>query len=318
MRTLEGILIAGLIVAAAVVAPAAQGQTARATATSSLDLTRLRLGDGRVTLSGARRGYVWACQSGRSGPLPTGPWITGSYWNFNTKPTVDGSVRWSGTYSVRTSGSRRVISGNGLPRNHRTGNFPIRSSDDAYRYDRNPNRIASQNVSISVPANPAPAARRSCVPGGPIGYLDSGVALFNALDAGNFDAGAHEIQDRCGGHPAPSSDYHYHTLPRCLNTGSTRAHSIRIGWALDGFPIYGPRGDGGKYLRNTDLDTCHGHTHTIRIDGRNVRRYHYHATMEYPYTLGCFRGTPVRTQQGPPAGGTMPPGGPPSGGPPPA
>lgn len=51
--------------------------------------------------------------------------------------------------------------------------------------------------------------------------------------------------------------------------------------------------------------------------------YHYVLTREYPYTVGCFRGTPVRVQArlggdtgGPPTGG--PPsgggGGPPSGG----
>jgi len=27
-----------------------------------------------------------------------------------------------------------------------------------------------------------------------------------------------------------------------------------------------------------------------------VSMYHYHATYEYPYTLGCFRGTPITTQ----------------------
>ena len=265
------------------------------------DLTHLRLGDGRVSLTAPKRGYVYACQPGQTGvPVPTGPWISGSFWDFTRKPTVDGAVDWpAASYSVRRVGSKRKLSGNALP-THRTGVFPIQPSDDAYRYDRNANKVAAQSVSLSISAKPRKAARRSCLPGGTIGVLNNGVALFNALDAANSDAPAHEIVDRCGGHPAPGDLYHYHALPRCMSTGSSHHHSKRIGWALDGFPIYGPCGRGGRYMRNRDLDACHGHTHVIKIDGKRVRMYHYHATMEYPYTLGCFRGTPVSANRGAP------------------
>jgi hypothetical protein len=119
--------------------------------------------------------------------------------------------------------------------------------------------------------------------------------IFDALDASGQDAPAHEIVDGCGGHPAPGGVYHYHALPSCLAIGPVTAHSRRIGWAYDGFPVYGPRGPGGVYMRNADLDACHGHTHAIVLDGRRMRLYHYHATIEYPYTLGCFRGVPVVT-----------------------
>ncbi|HAJ61709.1 MAG TPA: hypothetical protein DCP31_22720 [Cyanobacteria bacterium UBA8543] len=60
---------------------------------------------------------------------------------------------------------------------------------------------------------------------------------------------------------------------------------------MDGFGIYGHRGEGGKVLTNADLDACHGHTHPIEWDGKQVNLYHYHATWEYPYTVGCYRGT---------------------------
>ena len=62
--------------------------------------------------------------------------------------------------------------------------------------------------------------------------------------------------------------------------------------ATDGFGIYGNRGETGAALMNADLDACHGHTHAILWDGVMVMMYHYHATKEYPYTLGCYRGTP--------------------------
>jgi hypothetical protein len=129
---------------------------------------------------------------------------------------------------------------------------------------------------------------------GPIGVMLTGAVLFNGLDAAGRDAAAHELQDRCGGHPQMQGQYHYHSLSPCADAGaSTSAHSKLVGYALDGFGIYGLRGVGGKLLTNADLDVCHGHVHAIAWRGTNVRMFHYHATREYPYTLGCFRGIPV-------------------------
>ena len=268
-----------------------------AAAHADLDLTHLRLGDGKVAYDGPRRGYVYECspRMGMSPGLP-GPWISGSYWDFTTKPTVDGEVNWTAArHSVRRAGSGRAISGNGLPF-HTTGVYPIAESDDAYQYDRNPNSIAEQTVNVVLPASPVRARRASCssAAGAVVGFMNTGAALFNALDAGGKDAPAHEIQDSCDGHPERTGQYHYHSLPRCIFTGAGGRHSRRIGWARDGFPVFGPRGAGGEYMLNRHLDGCHGHEHTIRIDGRRKPLYHYHATMQYPYTLGCYRGTAVR------------------------
>jgi hypothetical protein len=44
---------------------------------------------------------------------------------------------------------------------------------------------------------------------------------------------------------------------------------------------------------NDDLDECHGHTHDIEWDGEIRDMYHYHVNNEYPYSIGCFRGTPI-------------------------
>ncbi len=262
----------------------------------SIDLTHLKVGDGKVTTTGPKRGYVYSCGGigGVSGATASGSWISGSHWDYTSKPTVDGSVNWPDAWlDVSRSGAYRTIEGDGLP-THPTGIFPIATSDDAYRYDRNPNSISPHSLDVTIPANPTKAAHASCVPMGEIGVLDSGAALFNALDAGGNDAAAHEIQDSCDGHPNAPGQYHYHDLPSCIDTGKKTRHSKRIGWALDGFPIYGPRGKHGTYMTNSKLDACHGHTHKIRINGKRVRMYHYHATQQYPYTISCYRGTPVR------------------------
>jgi hypothetical protein len=260
------------------------------------DPTRLPVGDGKIS-SSPKRGSVYRCGSapgggpggGPPGASRQGPWFNGDgTWDLTKKASVDGAKTWANAiFSVQVSGTSRVLRGNGLPTRGTTGTFPVATTDDAYQYDRNPNAIRAQTVRASIPARPAKAASPECLTGGPIGYLTNGVAIFDALDAGGRDALAWEVQDTCDGHPQMSGMYHYHAISRCLTTFKAgSSHSGRMGWALDGFAIYGPRGSGGKLLTNGALDACHGHTHRIR--GR--RAYHYHATLEFPYTLACFRG----------------------------
>ena len=55
------------------------------------------------------------------------------------------------------------------------------------------------------------------------------------------------------GHAAPGGNYHYHFPPSCLLAqvpALSDGHSPQIGWAYDGFPIYGPYGAGGVEIRN--------------------------------------------------------------------
>jgi hypothetical protein len=102
----------------------------------------------------------------------------------------------------------------------------------------------------------------------------------------------------------------------CIEAEATGGHSELVGYALDGFGIFGRYGEDGDAVRNTDLDECHGHNHDIEWDGATIEMYHYHATWEYPYTLGCYRGTPIVTNtvrgaggnggQQPPDGGERP------------
>ncbi len=62
-----------------------------------------------------------------------------------------------------------------------------------------------------------------------------------------------------------------------------------VGYALDGFGIYGPY-ENGRQLTSADLDACHGKTSVVNWDGRKVKMYHYVATVDFPYTVGCMRG----------------------------
>ncbi len=300
------LLIAGAVALAvaaalAVALAATGGATAASGATraSATDLTRLPLGDGKVSTTGARRGWIYACNAGNpngGGAFKDGAWIDTKHKLFNqkAKATVDGTVDWpSAAVRFTTSAAGGVtVTGNGLPTNRTTGTFPIASSDDAFSYDRNPNTIKAQTVTYHLLKGTA-AAKPTCLNGGPIGIALNGVQFFDGLDALNRDAVAHETQDACDGHPERSGTYHYHAMPVCLwSRQSSKAQSPQFGYARDGYPIYGPRGAGGKLLTNKDLDVCHGTTSTVTLNGKRVRTYHYVATLEYPYTLGCYHGTP--------------------------
>jgi hypothetical protein len=241
-------------------------------------------------------GSIFSCQQSFSGggAFATGDWINGDgTFDVGKKPTVDGDVAWDGTVKITRESGSRLVTSNGVPAAHTTGVFPVSSSDDAFSFDRNPNRITTQSISVTLPAEPTVAAAPACLGMGPIGVMTTGVVVFNGLDAGGRDAVAHEIQDHCSGHPQPQGVYHYHSGSGCFTDPGT-GHSALLGYALDGFGIYGSRGEGGTALGTADLDECHGHTHTVVWDGSSVSMYHYHLTPDYPYTLGCFRGTALQ------------------------
>lgn len=259
--------------------------------TDSIDLAKLPLGDGKVSTT-PKQGYVDSCTTSfrGGGAQHAGSWISGSTWDSETKPTVQGSVSWSSAkMSIALSGSTRTISGNGLPVKLPTGIFPIQAGTMAYQYDRNPNSIQPQQVFYELPANPKAANSPSCVSMGVIGYMTDGVALFNALDAGGRDAAAHEIQDKCDGHPQSKGIYHYHGMSSCFKAED--ANNTLVGYALDGYGIFSDRDANGKQYTTADLDACHGITSPIMWDGKEVTMYHYVLTHDYPYSIGCFHGT---------------------------
>lgn len=260
----------------------------------------LHLGDGKIS-SEPKAGYLYTCQQRFNPNAPgahrRGDWIKGDEWYPAQKVTVDGAVTWSNAkIEITAEGDRRTVSANNLPL-HETGIFPIRRDDDAYRYDRNPGRIREQDILLDLPRFPEVAATSSCVPMGMIGFTLSGAALYNAVDARGNDAPAHEIQDRCNGHPQQTGQYHYHNYSDCQTDTRSQpgGHSDLLGYALDGFGIFGIYGDNGLELSTGDLDACHGHSHEVNWDGEGTPLYHYHFTHDYPYTVGCFRGTPIRT-----------------------
>jgi hypothetical protein len=271
-----------------------------------VDLTKLPLGDGKISTA-PLVGQIWACRvdPNGGGAFRDGPWIdkANGTFDYTKKAIVSGHVVWTPDFKMSVQGDQRVFVSNDLP-NHPTGTFPIPSTDAAYQTDRNPNSIRAQTVTVSLPANPTLADQPICAPGA-VGILLTGSVLFNALDAPGRDAVAHEVQDSCQGHPQESGVYHYHWITTCIDDKRLPdGHSALVGNALDGFGIFGRYGEKGELLSSSDLDACHGHTHAIPWDGKMVVMYHYHATWDFPYTIGCLRGrydtANVRAISGPP------------------
>jgi hypothetical protein len=279
--------------------PAAGAGSYATTPTSAgvIDPKAIPLGDGYVSTS-PKLGYVDSCITsfgGIGGAQVAGPWIDGAAktWDDTTKVAVSGTVSWpNASYRVTVVGSTRVITFNDLP-NHPTGVFPVASDDPAFRYDRNPNRIAAQSAVWRLPLSPTAAAKPHCTPGGPIGVLSDGAYLYDALDGEGRDAAAHEVLDVCAGHPDPSSSYHHHDVPPCILARAAKGATTLVGYALDGYGIYVVKDAKGDMPTNTALDACHGTTSVVPWNGKPTRIYHYVTTLEYPYTIGCFHGTPI-------------------------
>lgn len=284
---------------------------AKSTTPTSLapeDLTKLPVGTYWVTTSvPTTTGYLMVCSiTSGGGASSAGPWFSadGKTWDETKKLQVSGSNTLSSGFSgVSVSGSTLNASSTNDYPSHPVGTYPIASTDPIHAYDGNPNSITANAYSYALTANPTVASTPTCTQG-TIGFLVTGSKLFNSVDAGTRDAVAWEGQDACNGHPQSKGAYHYHNVPitnqgNCFpaaNQDVAGQHSPVVGYAADGFPIYGNLGEDGVPLSDADLDICHGHTHSITFNGKTVVMYHYHATHAFPYTVGCYRGTPKHIQ----------------------
>ncbi|XP_033098687.1 uncharacterized protein LOC117102503 [Anneissia japonica] len=194
---------------------------------------------------------------------------------FKADTYTEQNTGLQGTVSVTTTQGTHTIVSNGIP-DHATADYPTQ---------RNPNNIIEQSYSFTVPKNPSVADQSTALNMGPIGIAVNGIPFYNPWTRENTDAVESETFDECDGHPDGRGRYHYHKMPSsCVFNIRDGIASTIIGVALDGFPIYGPIDEDGTELTSADLDDCHG---KVSSDGS----YRYHTTEDFPYILGCYRGT---------------------------
>ena len=255
----------------------------------------------------------------------------------DASPSTDQS-RYSGSYVlmnesygtevvVTVEDGVRTIEANGLP-NHETGEFPNPG---------NPNAIREQTYRYTLPAAPAMADSVTSynIPQ-PFGIAINGVVLdpFAAEWYENDRTSGWQLAalanplgfDENNAHVQPSGAYHYHGAPTALLT--TTAQPELIGFAGDGFPIYGPYGyadpddpgaavgvltssyrlksgdrpggPGGVYdgtyvedyefvAGSGDLDECNGRS-GVTPDYPDGT-YYYVASLDWPFLGRCFVGS---------------------------
>ena len=133
-----------------------------------------------------------------------------------------------------------------------------------------------------VPAKEPMSAKENFFRGA-IALAINGVPIFNPIkNDGVTDTKIAGELDDFGGHCGRGDDYHYHLPPVHLEKQAGKGKPV--GYALDGYPIFGFDEPDGTAVKK--LDWLNGH----KDENGN---YHYHSTKNYPYLNGGFYGEVV-------------------------
>ncbi len=129
-----------------------------------------------------------------------------------------------------------------------------------------------------------------------LGVAVNGVPIYDYTGGGEMsqaDLTHHQAQhdtvqtgqlDVCGGHAGRGDDYHYHATPTCMIAQMENAgDDAIIGWAFDGFPIYGDANPDGSAITDGVLDVCNGQPD-------ETFGYRYHTSPDAPYIMQCLMG----------------------------
>jgi phosphatidylethanolamine-binding protein (PEBP) family uncharacterized protein len=124
-----------------------------------------------------------------------------------------------------------------------------------------------------------PVSARKQLFRGAIALAANGVPIFNPIkNDGRTDTFLAGELDEYGGHCGRGDDYHYHIAP--IHLEKVVGKGKPIGYALDGYPLYGFTDAEGKEPK--DLDEFNG-----RMEKGG---YRYYSTKRYPYVNGGLRG----------------------------
>ena len=191
-------------------------------------------------------------------------------------------------------------------------------------WDNDPFVAGSQDFRYIFPRNPTyPSTTHDDSPVSLVGLAVNGVAIYAAGDGKSYnsstntngnngdglwnqvawEAHANEMDANGGGHPDPNQVYHNHSnLTGLYDNNNTGVHSPIIGWAFDGWPIYGPFGyssamdatsavvrmEGSYQLRNITTRTTLPDGSTSTPAGPNVSATFYLGLYieDYEYVSG--------------------------------
>ncbi len=176
-------------------------------------------------------------------------------------------------------------------------------SSDTYPDHEIMTGITATNEQTAVPGQyDAPIILSPTLQGTPLtrdaalGVALNGVPIYDYTAGGEMsleDLAHHQAQhdtfqtgqlDICGGHAGRGDDYHYHVKPVCMiEQMDNAAENPIIGWAFDGFPIYGDDNPDGSEIAAGALDVCNGQPDP-------TFGYRYHTSQDAPYIVQCLMG----------------------------
>lgn len=155
------------------------------------------------------------------------------------------------------------------------------------------NDAADKNAIWVIKRDTQAATTPTGIQGGQSGIMLDGSVCFHPGDAQSYNNAnvwfrlayyfEQQDMDNYNGHSTPNDHiYHHHFDNLALNTTGSTVHSPLVGYAWDGYPIYGsygytnPDGTGGISRMKTSYQK---YTYTTRTNGPNVGG-------QYP--IGCF------------------------------
>jgi hypothetical protein len=239
------------------------------------------------------------------------------------------AAKWNPTVKLTYSSKSIIMQPTGIPNHARDAYYAVPKAGVVVPDATTANIIAdptkAQAYKFTIPTTPKYSAKVTSTSLGSIGVMISGAVLYNPFEgdgktvamANNFtvtnSAGiTASFVDKCAGHPTPDKGaYHYHGLPNCVTAKVDKVSkpSHIIGFALDGFPIYGDRDNKGKQVTAKNLDQCNGVNSATPEFPKGVYHYVLLGTADARSSIACFHGEVDTSQiQAMPAmgGGQMP------------
>ena len=126
--------------------------------------------------------------------------------------------------------------------------------------NNNPNQLVIAEEVFRIPLSPVNNSTSTDTELGTVGAALNGMPIFNPFEDPNETAAYGRVFASCCGHPQQDGQYHYHKYPTCLRLISDEwksekekcdeidallvegGHSPLLGFAVDGWPVYGPVG----------------------------------------------------------------------------
>lgn len=238
-------------------------------------------------------------------------------------------AQWNPTVKLTYSKSSVIMQPTGIPNHARDTYYAVPNAGIVVPNATTANIIAdptkAQTYKFTIPTTPKYSSSVTATSLGSIGVMVSGAVLYNPFEgdgktvamANNFTitntAGiTASFVDKCAGHPTPDiGAYHYHGLPNCVTAKVDKVGKVSriIGFALDGFPIYGDRDIKGKQITAKSLDQCNGIISATPEFPKGIYHYVLLGTADARSSIACFHGEIDASQiqaMPPMAGGQMP------------